>query len=378
MAVFITLLILVNVLFAIRSIDIAVRGTPRIDPRRRRDDLPALSIIVPARNEEYQIERCVRSLLSQDYPDFEVIVVDDHSTDDTAKIVERIAAGDSRLTLVRGGELPRGWVGKPWAISQGLAHARGSWLLFTDADTFHESNAASAAVSCALDRDVNVLSLLTDQEMVSVSERVFLPSILWTIAFGTGPLADVNNPARENAIFNGQYLLFERHAYESLGGHEAVRGEIAEDLELARLVKADGRFRSALVTCGSLVRTRMYRNFSELWNGFVKNFALGTRGQPVMTAAAITFFALVAPITPVAVVVFLALGLWAAAGATFAAMLLAIVTAEIGLRRVVTLRWSGLGLPVGITLMVAIFVASVVSHRFGTVAWRGRSYSSEQ
>jgi chlorobactene glucosyltransferase len=376
-AVFITLLILVNVLFAIRSIDIAVRGTPRIDPHRRRDDLPALSIIVPARNEEYQIERCVSSLLAQDYPDFEVIVVDDHSTDNTAKIVERLAATDPRLTLVRGGELPRGWVGKPWAISQGLAHARGSWLLFTDADTFHEPNAASAAVGCALDRDVNVLSLLTDQEMVSVAERVFLPSILWTIAFGTGPLADVNNPARENAIFNGQYLLFERHAYESLGGHEAVRGEIAEDLELARLVKTDGRFRSALVTCGSLVRTRMYRNFGELWNGFVKNFALGTRGQPIMTAAAITFFALVAPITPLAALTFAIMGSWNAAGATFAAMLLAMVTAEIGLRRVVTLRWSALGLPLGITLMVAIFVASVVSHRFGTVAWRGRSYSSE-
>ena len=378
MAVFITLLILVNVLFAIRSLDIAFRGTPRLDPHRHRSDLPSLSIIVPARNEGYQIEQCVRSLLAQSYPDFEVIVVDDTSTDDTAAIVERIAATDSRLTLVHGAALPRGWVGKPWAISQGLAHARGSWLLFTDADTVHEPEAAAAAVSCALDRSVNVLSLLTDQEMVSVPERLFLPSILWTIAFGTGPLADVNDPRRENAIFNGQYLLFERSAYESLGGHAAVRGEIAEDLELARLVKTDGRFRSALVTCGSLVRTRMYRNFSELWNGFVKNFALGTRGQPVMTAAAIAFFALVAPITPVAAFVFLVMGLWAAAAATFGAMLLAIVTAEIGLRRVVTLRWAALGLPLGVTLMVAIFVASVVSHRFGSVAWRGRNYSTSE
>lgn len=371
MLIAVVIVVLVNLLFTWRSVEIALRAGAPLDPDRRRADVPFVSIIVPARNEAYQIEACVRSLLAQDYPSFEVVVVDDGSTDDTAAVVEKIGG----VKLVRGAPLPAGWIGKPWAITQGLNVATGSWLLFTDADTVHAPNALMAAVSCALDRNVSALSFLNQQEMVTPAERVFLPSIIWTIAFGTGPLADVNDPSKENSIFNGQYLLFERAAYEALGGHEAVRNQIAEDLELSRLVKSDGRFRSALVACGPLVRTRMYRTFTELWDGFVKNFALGTRGRPLMTAMAITFFAIISPVAPLLLVTLVLLGSWALAAFLAASILVAVAAMEFGLRRAIDKKWLALSLPVGIATMVAIFATSVVRHAYGGVTWRGRAYS---
>jgi hypothetical protein len=251
-------------------------------------------------------------------------------------------------------------------------------LLFTDADTVHAPNALMAAMCCALDRNVSALSFLNQQEMVTLAERVFLPSIIWTIAFGTGPLADVNDPSKENSIFNGQYLLFERGAYEALGGHEAVKNEIAEDLELSRLIKTDGRFRSALVACGPLVRTRMYQSFSEIWNGFVKNFALGTRGRPLMTAAAIAFFAIISPVAPVLLIALLLSGSWLLAAILGGSMVVAIGEMEFGLRRAIDKRWLALGMPLGIATMVAIFATSVVRHARGGVTWRGRQYSSTE
>lgn len=370
MIVLATIVAIVNVLFAARSVEITLRAGEPLDPSRRREDVPFVSVIVPARNEAHQIEACVRSLLSLDYPAFEVIVVDDGSTDGTAAVVESIAG----VKLVRGAPLPQGWVGKPWAITQGCEVATGSWLLFTDADTVHAPASLMAAVCCALDRHVSALSFLNQQEMVTLAERMFLPSIIWTIAFGTGPLADVNDPSKENSIFNGQYVLFERGAYEALGGHGAVKDQIAEDLELSRLIKADGRFRSALVACGPLVRTRMYRSFGEIWNGFVKNFAVGTRGQPLMTAFALAFFAVLSPISPIVLMISLLTGQYVAAAIVGVSVLVAMGAMEFGLRRAINKPWLGLGMPIGIATMVAIYATSIVKHARGSVSWRGREY----
>ncbi len=153
-----------------------------------------LSIIVPARNEERQIATCIESLLAQSYPHFEVIAVDDRSTDGTARILEGIAEKNLRLRVVRGAVLPGGWVGKPWALSQGMRQARGAWLLFTDADTHHESLACSSAMQYALAQDLSFLSLLTTQRFQTLGERAVLPTILWMIAVGIGSLDAINDP----------------------------------------------------------------------------------------------------------------------------------------------------------------------------------------
>ncbi|MGB6987413.1 MAG: glycosyltransferase [Candidatus Aquilonibacter sp.] len=373
--VVVAVLVFINLAFAIRSILISLRSNAAIEPAPPPRVAPELSIIVPARNEARQIEQCVRSLLEQDYPHFEVLVVDDRSHDDTAAIVARIAAEDPRVQLVSGEPLPAGWVGKPWALHQGAQRARGEWLLFTDADTIHEPNAATASLVYARARNLDALSVLTEQLMVTPAERILLPSILWIIAFSIGSLDAINDPASESALFNGQYILVLRRVYHAIGGHEAVRGEIAEDLELARLFKRDGRFRTALVGASGLVRVRMYRSLSEIWSGFVKNFWVAARDQRTLAAIGIVLLICVSPLTPVALVVALLLHAWLAAFVLALAIVATIAGAWPGMHRLGLGVASSLYLPVGIAVVVAIFITSIVRHARGGVTWRGRRYA---
>lgn len=372
----IALLIAADVLFALRELDVYLRSRTRIEACGASTDAPSLSVIVPARNEERQVERCVRSLLALEHPDFEVIAIDDQSTDATRAILERIATEDSRLRVVDGEPLPQGWIGKPWALAQGAKAARGAWLLFTDADTVHEPVSAASAQRWAIERGCAVLSLLTDQETETLAERIFLPTILFVILIGIGPLDDINDPRKTAvAIFNGQYVMTTREAYDAIGGHAAVRGQIAEDLELARLFKRDGRFRTALADGNGLVRTRMYRSFGEIWNGFVKNFAVGAAGQPFKAIAGVALIACVSPLTPILVVALLARRRRRAAFALGVAGAGVIAVAECAMRAMRFRRGSGLGVPFGLALTQAIFATSVARSSAGRgVEWRGRRY----
>jgi chlorobactene glucosyltransferase len=338
--------------------------------------MPSLSIVVPARNEERNIARCVRSLLATAHPDFEVIAVDDQSTDATRSIVDKIAIEDARMHVVAGEALPEGWIGKPWALWQGANRARGEWLLFTDADTEHKPGAAASAQRCALENEYDVVSLLTDQETIGLAERLFLPTILFVILLGIGAVDDVNDPRKPDvAIFNGQYILCSRRAYAGIGGHQAVRGEIAEDLELARRFKRDGRFRIFLTGAAGLVRTRMYTSFAEIWEGFVKNFAIGARGRPIDTIVGTLLLACVSPLTPLALLWLSIERQWLAAAILGLSEAAVVVVAEIGMRRSHFRPGSGLALPLGLALTLAIFATSVYrSYVGGGVEWRGRRY----
>lgn len=361
-----------------RSISIARRSRGRIDACEAVGEFPLLSIIVPARNEERQIEICLRSLIAQRYPNFEVIVVNDQSEDATGAMVGRLQREDARLRLIDGLPLPDGWVGKPWALAQGAKAARGEWLLFTDADTVHDPDAAGSALVHALRHKLDALSLLTDQVMIGSAERILLPSILWTIAFAVGATDDINDPAKPNAIFNGQFVLMSRKCYEAIGGYSALKAEIAEDLELARLLKRDGRFRTALLGANGLVRTRMYRSFAEIWRGFVKNFALGARGQLHLAALGLLFLAFISPLTPTMLVIAAFTGHASLAWALGVGMLLAIFGAEYGMRASRFPRGSGWTLPVGIVVLLAIFATSLIRFSSGTgVEWRGRHYGRQ-
>ncbi len=368
--------VFVNAAFAVRSLMIAARSRAHLEAVELDGAFPALSIIVPARDEERQIEACVRSLLAQEYPDFEVIVVDDCSQDGTRAILDRIALEDERLVVVGGEPLPQGWVGKPWALEQGMRVARGAWLLSTDADTEHEPSAAGSALVYAVKHRLDALSLLTDQTMIGPAERLILPSILWIIAFAVGGLDDVNDPQKPNAaLFNGQFVLMTRDAYAAIGGYAALRGEVAEDLELARLLKADGRFSIALAGSQGLVRTRMYRSFREIWNGFVKNFALGARGKPGTTALGLLFLASLSPLSPIALCAFAAGGHTGLALSVGFAMLAASLAAEYGMAQARFPRGSGWTIPAGVAVLFAIFATSLVRYASGLgVEWRGRRY----
>jgi chlorobactene glucosyltransferase len=245
---------------------------------------PRVTILVPARNEARSIERCVRSLLAQDYPPerLHVVVADDRSTDATPRILARLAAEDGRLTVVRGTELPPGWQGKCWALHQAVQHAdpESVYLLFTDADTVHEPRTLASVVRFADERRVDLLSLGTGQELGSLAERVLLPTILAVVVNASGSLSEVNDPTRpEVAKANGQFILFRAGSYRAVGGHAAVRAEIVEDFALARRAKHLGQ-RLLLADGRHLVRARMYRSARELWEGFTKNAFEETQRRP--------------------------------------------------------------------------------------------------
>lgn len=361
--------------FIIRTMSVTLRSRQRIDVLEAADALGSLSIIVPARNEEHQIEQCVRSLLAQRYPDFEVIAVDDCSTDRTPKILESIARSDSRLRVVRGGALPHGWVGKPWALAQGARHAVGTWLLFTDADTLHEPLAAASAVAYARKTGTQVLSLLTAQRFETLAERMFLPTILWMIAFSVGSLDAINDPKRADAaIFNGQFILFERGAYQALGGHAAVRDCIAEDYEFARLIKRDFRFRSRLAGAADLVSTRMYRSFPEIWNGFSKNLYVAAQDAPVAAIFGTVMLAALSPLPELLAVRAMCKRDFRRALRMLALIAATMTAAEAGMRSARFPRGSGVYFPAGVAAMLAIFLNSTLQHSTGRVTWRGRSY----
>jgi glycosyltransferase involved in cell wall biosynthesis len=229
---------------------------------------PQVSVIVPARNEEASLADCLQSLIEQTSVAFEIIVVDDHSTDRTREIAESFP----RVRVVEAGPPPDGWTGKNNAVVTGAGVARGEWLLFTDADTVHLPGSLARALQEAKEYGANLLSYSPEQIAVSFWEMAVLPVVFAELARQYPP-AKVSDPNAPEAAANGQYILVKREAYDAVGGHAAVAGNILEDVALARAFKAAGykiRFRYA----ADAVRTRMYRNFRQLRDGWTKNLAL--------------------------------------------------------------------------------------------------------
>lgn len=227
-----------------------------------------VSAIIPARNEEASIARAVESVARQ-LEIGEVIVVNDESTDRTGEILAELATRIPKLKVFDAGPLPAGWVGKNHAASIGAAAARGDWLLFTDADTYHYPGATRRAVNDAVEHDAVLVSYSPEQEMETWWERALIPFVYCRLA-AKYSYARVNDPARPDAAANGQFLLVLRDAYEAVGGHTAVAREILEDQALARLVKRKGYGIYFTAPMG-VVRTRMYRSFRAMWQGWTKN-----------------------------------------------------------------------------------------------------------
>ncbi len=242
---------------------------------------PLVSIIVPARNEEYNIRRCVVSLLEQDYGHYEVIVVDDGSTDGTARILDELAAthpNGNRLWVLRLRDLPAGWAGKPHALSRGTQEARGEWFLFTDADTWHAPNALRSALTQAIQERADMFTLGSEQELPTFWDKVLMPMAYLGISMQYPPRL-VNDPLSKVAIANGQYILIRREVYNLVGGYKRpeLRNTLLDDRDLARVVKENG-FRLHLVDGRDLVRVHMYNGLKDEWRGWRKNAYLGSRG----------------------------------------------------------------------------------------------------
>lgn len=240
-----------------------------------------VSIIVPARDEERNIRRCVTSLLEQDYDKLEVIVVDDGSTDGTASILADLARRHPRgqqLHVERVDELPAGWAGKPHALHTGAQAARGDWLLFTDADTWHAPGALRFALKRASNEGADMLSLGSTQELPGFWNKVMMPLAYMGISM-LYPIKAVNDPDSPIALANGQYILIRRAAYDIVGGYARrdLRATLLDDRDLARVVKDNG-FRLRLDDGRDLLHVWMYRGLRETWHGWRKNVYLGNRG----------------------------------------------------------------------------------------------------
>lgn len=245
---------------------------------------PRVSVIVPARDEERNIQACVTSLLEQDYPNYQVIVVDDGSTDATPRILDELRQThphEALLRVLRVARLPEGWAGKPHALHTGASLADGDWLLFTDADTRHQPDALRTAVRLAQERTLDLLSFGTTQDLPDFWGRVLMPMAYMGISMQY-PAALVNDPRSQVALANGQYILIRTAMYRRIGGYASprLRATVLDDRDLAREVKrAHGRLE--LVDGRTLVHTRMYHSLREQWDGWSKNAYAGSRGGPL-------------------------------------------------------------------------------------------------
>jgi chlorobactene glucosyltransferase len=273
------------------------RATP-VEHDRLGDDPPLVSIIVPARNEASHLERCLRSLLAQDYPHVEIIVVDDCSTDDTPQILSRLREEQARLIVAAGAALPDGWMGKAWAIDQGYRRARGAWLLFTDADTEHAPWLLSSCIAHVLPGGASFATAVGDQRQPTLGAYLANLAVFTALYVVTDP-GKVVDPASPQSLVNGQYLLFAREAYEEVGTHAALRGYSSTDAVLGYLAKLEG-YRPSLVDARGALTTTMYRDFPEAYRGWSRSLVNGSwsafgrgRGSAVLlgvTAAMAAFW----------------------------------------------------------------------------------------
>jgi glycosyltransferase involved in cell wall biosynthesis len=326
---------------------------------------PEISVIVPARNEEACLADCLRSLVGQSGPAYEVIVVDDHSSDATRAIAEGFP-----VQVLAADPLPAGRSGKCNAVWTGAKAAKGNWLLFTDADTRHEAGSIASGLAEAIAADAALLSYSPRQEVRGFAERALMPVIFAELAATYRP-KEVSDPTLPAAAANGQYLLIRRDAYDAVGGHAAVATTILEDVQLAKLVKQAGyklQFRQS-----DVVSTRMYRSFPQMWEGWTKNLALLFPHPRRLAVIRIAEFVVIV------IGALLAIGM-AWRGVAVAAWLTACVVALFLIFFLLRIRrahfdWLSNSLAIfGLPLFGTLLLNSCISHNRGTVQWKGRQY----
>lgn len=241
---------------------------PRESKRLAEAGYPLVSVVIPARNEEHNIGRCIRSVQAQLYTNLEVIVVDDQSMDATAAIVEELGTRDARVKVIRGKALPRGWVGKGWALCQGHREATGQWILLLDADTEMMPGAINTCVDYALEHKIDFLNPTPRFINRSFWEKALQP-LLWGLVMTRFPMMWVNQRwLKENMAF-GPFLLIRSEVYNAVDGHRRVCHDILEDVALSRLIKDSG-FHTRIVNGIHLFNIRMYENFAQILQGWIK------------------------------------------------------------------------------------------------------------
>jgi len=328
---------------------------------------PTVSVIVPVRNEEASLGSCLESLVGQPGVDFELIVVDDSSSDRTREIAQSFPP----VTVVEAGVLPQGWAGKNNALAVGARAAHGEWLLFTDADTIHLPGSLARSFAEAKRHDAALLSYSPAQDVHGFGQKAVMPVIFAELASTYSP-SRVSDPRSSAAAANGQYILMSRKAYDAIGGHAAVGSSLLEDVALARLVKQSGR--KVFFRYGpDAVRTRMYRSFTQLREGWSKNLALLFPTPARLAFLRLAEFALIVGSAALA----MAYAVNGRRVASLAMVMPVIILYGLFLNRIRKAHFSWdadivalLGLPIFSYLLLR----SRALYRKGAVTWKGRTY----
>ena len=337
---------------------------------------PLVSILVPARNEAANIKRCVRSLLKQDYPNTEILVLDDNSDDDTSLIVKRLAEENSKLKLITGKPLKRGWLGKCYACHQLAKHAKGEYLVFTDADTLHFKNSISSAIGCLVSNKLDALSAIPKQIMVTLHERMV---VSWT-HFGILALLPLIMVKRsKNPLFstaNGQFLLFKREVYKKIGGHESIKAKVLEDIHISKQVKKWG-YKFMIFDGSKNIYCRMYRSFKELIRGFSK-FMYAAFDFKIFTMSFVILFFIAVFLSPF---ILIPLGIvvfeWSR---EIIGLLIIQIFAVLTMRTILAVRLKSRAIdiflhPLSTAYILLICINSVLQVKFGEgVCWKDRRY----
>lgn len=334
---------------------------------------PPVSILVPARNEARRVlQKSLSSMLNQDYENFELIVVDDRSTDATPEILERFKIQNPKLKILNGEELKQGWLGKPHALEQAFEKSCGEWILATDADIIFAPETLQTAVAYAEKNGFDALTLIPEQILGSFWERLFMPVFAWFCLLAM-PLHRVNNRSRRESLGVGNFFMLRRGVLEKIGGFQCVKNEVAEDLKLAEILKSR-KFNLRVDFAPGLIETRMYYGFREIWEGFTKNLFSGMKFSTAKTIFAALSIFLYGFLPVIAAFVCLFSGSLALFVPLFAVYILQ-VSVFISIQR----AWHGNLFfaplaPLGLLMFLAILTNSAIKITSGRgVAWKGRA-----
>jgi chlorobactene glucosyltransferase len=328
---------------------------------------PKVSILIPARNEENNIKKVIESSLKQNYPRFEVIVLDDNSTDKTYEIAKCYEAINSNFKIIKGDKLPDGWLGKNWACYQLANNASGEILIFTDADNFFENDAVIKTVSIINQYDLDMFSVFPQQITATFWEKLIIPIIDLIIYSGLILKTSYYVPFSLFAAANGQWIAFKKSSYEELGGHSSVKNQIVEDVALARFFKKNKK--KILVGAGTgVIYGKMYDNFKQIWSGLSKNLFGLTDFKTI------PFFIILILMLLVCVVPYFLLFTLT----NYFILILFIIILNIIWRVLLAINfkhnilYSTLLHPISILLITIIGINSFLKSKFGVLSWKER------
>jgi cellulose synthase/poly-beta-1,6-N-acetylglucosamine synthase-like glycosyltransferase len=343
---------------------------------------PSLSVVVAAKDEEHNIGPCITALLNQDYPNFELIVVNDRSSDRTGEIARDLADNDRRLRVIDIEQLPDGWCGKNHAMQRGIEQTSGEWILMHDADCRQVSNQTlKLAVQRALDTQADMISLLPEHHLGSFWEDYLQPICSGVLMIWFRP-DHVNDAKKKVAFANGMFMLMRREAYEAIGTHEALKGSLIEDMDMARRVKAQGRVLQ-MVPSNDLFTVRMYTTLGQIIRGWVRIFVGAFQNVWGLLKALLVLVGrgLTPTVTATLGWVLTALGAkptgwWQACAIIGTAALAAQLVMTARYYKHLRSRWTyGLTYPMGCAMVAALLVRTMFKLRpGGTILWRGTRY----